>query len=1128
MGQIHVAEWGEAALNKLRTVISDIKSTDSIAPITVITPNYYSGLALRRVSAYSQFCGDDTRGIVNTQFIPIRKLIADLGTERLIKEGRRSIRPEVTSEALRRAISVAIEEGSPLKALACNSSTERAFMRLMTELDECPESVIEKLATEIDIGGERSLASWSVSIWREYRKAISRYHDFRDLAMAAAQRIKSDPDCLRNIGEIVLYCPLRISPLEWAVLEVAAHTGKLHAILGISGESHTDLEILSLRNSLAGLGLELSAADETPDVSGRITEQGNANVTGIITAPDAREEVRAAVQMVIQALERGERLYRKAIVYVVEDPYSRLLRDFLDQVGIPYSGNVSEPLRRSAAGRILLGALSCSQTEYDRSNFIEWLSSGPVVEAPRNKRVPVRKWDQLSRLAGVISGKTEWYERLEELISKRQAELLGIAIETSKSRRQATEFDLEALERLRQFFREFAETAGIFEPGVQASWREFASTALVILDRYTGGEQVRLEWPEGVDGVHLRAYERIRELLTALWELDEFRSPITSEIFHQALLDLLDLPSPHVHRFGDGIFVGKLSDAVAADFESIYVLGCSSKNLPGSRQENSLISDTRRGDMAKLTSEWPVSLPRGEYFEALIRREFLAALRSASRDRVISHPVGNFQTGREEIPSQWLLAEASQLASRSGSKVVIGAADFKAPDPLGPWHLRLRSYSHQLTSTSFVPVLLDDLELRELIPNAGLGASILDTALPSRIDDLKRGITSQLALHDPYATEYFGFVGKNYTETPGSRPVSPTALETWATCPYRYFLERVLNLDVIERPEAVENISPKDRGSLVHRILERFHQRHLDKPAGECWTQLESDELLGIAEEEFHRCEGEGITGWPFNWDIEKGRIRRLLRKFLEADTRFRKHFGVATRVVELGFGTDEDASLPPVQIRAGNFEVKLRGRVDRFDNSDDQEIGVIIDYKTGGNVDSFKQFHKIKLNRREPLPSPDELDISWYSDDSEAVTDSSKRDPSVGGTLLQLPLYALGGQLDARSKLAIYWHLDFTTGESTGYGYRLSPSAMDRVFTVVTEIVSGIVDGVFPLNPGTTSERSTRVSGAANRGKNCAYCYFDAVCPVDRTLIAKRKSSAGEYFNYYRLAEPDMEAVDG
>ena len=62
--------------------------------------------------------------------------------------------------------------------------------------------------------------------------------------------------------------------------------------------------------------------------------------------------------------------------------------------------------------------------------------------------------------------------------------------------------------------------------------------------------------------------------------------------------------------------------------------------------------------------------------------------------------------------------------------------------------------------------------------------------------------------------------------------MSPTRLEVWAKCPFDYFMEHVLRVEVPERPEEVYEISPLERGSLVHAVLDDFFTEVLERHGG--------------------------------------------------------------------------------------------------------------------------------------------------------------------------------------------------------------------------------------------------------------------------------------------------------
>jgi ATP-dependent helicase/nuclease subunit B len=51
-----------------------------------------------------------------------------------------------------------------------------------------------------------------------------------------------------------------------------------------------------------------------------------------------------------------------------------------------------------------------------------------------------------------------------------------------------------------------------------------------------------------------------------------------------------------------------------------------------------------------------------------------------------------------------------------------------------------------------------------------------------------------------------------------ARSYSPTALQYYAGCPYKFFLQAIHRLAPREVPEAIDELDPLQRGSLVHDI----------------------------------------------------------------------------------------------------------------------------------------------------------------------------------------------------------------------------------------------------------------------------------------------------------------------
>ena len=59
----------------------------------------------------------------------------------------------------------------------------------------------------------------------------------------------------------------------------------------------------------------------------------------------------------------------------------------------------------------------------------------------------------------------------------------------------------------------------------------------------------------------------------------------------------------------------------------------------------------------------------------------------------------------------------------------------------------------------------------------------------------------------------------------GMRSYSPTALQNYAACPYRFFLQAIHRLAPREVPEAIDELDPLQRGSLIHEIQFELFER---------------------------------------------------------------------------------------------------------------------------------------------------------------------------------------------------------------------------------------------------------------------------------------------------------------
>jgi ATP-dependent helicase/nuclease subunit B len=318
-------------------------------------------------------------------------------------------------------------------------------------------------------------------------------------------------------------------------------------------------------------------------------------------------------------------------------------------------------------------------------------------------------------------------------------------------------------------------------------------------------------------------------------------------------------------------------------------------------------------------------------------------------------------------------------------------------------------------------------------------------------------------------------------------PVSPTALETWANCPFRYLLANVLRVRDVPRPEDVDTISPLDRGTLVHSVLEEFVRRAPTRTSPEQrWTPEEHDLLARIAVDHCDRAEAAGLTGHPRRWTLERRRLVRELSTVLEQDEQFRRELGVVPLVggLEHAFGIDGGDPAVEISLPDGRT-VAFRGRVDRIDASPDGARAVVWDYKTGSRS-------RVKAD-----------------------------DPVDAGTLLQLPVYAHAAATatGASDVHAYYW----MTRAGKLDGYQVDDGVDTRFEEVVALMLAGIDSGVFPADPG-----DVRFDAAGRETwDNCCYCPYDRICPPDRDRAFGRKHDDPALDAYFDLV-PAPDHADG
>lgn len=210
-----------------------------------------------------------------------------------------------------------------------------------------------------------------------------------------------------------------------------------------------------------------------------------------------------------------------------------------------------------------------------------------------------------------------------------------------------------------------------------------------------------------------------------------------------------------------------------------------------------------------------------------------------------------------------------------------------------------------------------------------------------------------------FNSPYNGFLideGEDFYDTKNNRerPYSISQLESYTQCPFKYFVERVLKIEITKEPD--EEVEAIEIGSLLHSILYNFYTELIKRgiKLKDC-----NDVIFSAAEKLLFEIADEHIqssfNNSPFAFYEEEvilgiagNRKHSILYKFLEKERD--NSTNLLPKYFESNFGvvdTEQDKSLSMEEPLLLD-DIELRGKIDRIDIDKQNNNFEVIDYKTG------------------------------------------------------------------------------------------------------------------------------------------------------------------------------------
>jgi ATP-dependent helicase/nuclease subunit B len=451
-----------------------------------------------------------------------------------------------------------------------------------------------------------------------------------------------------------------------------------------------------------------------------------------------------------------------------------------------------------------------------------------------------RRWERLLVEAAVIGGRDRWRRRIDGLTNE-----LRLQLAESEDTNGALERTIEDL----------------------SAFADYALSLIDELDRLPES----CDWGEWLDRFGALATRALRQpdrVLSMLAELSPMGpvGPISLTevlfVLEGTLLQAAVPPSPQ--RYGK-VFIAPIEAVRGLSFDVVFVPGLAEKMFPRKIVEEPILLDAKR---LRLGGNLATNSSRLEK-----ERLALALAAGAAEYRIyLSYPRLDLEQARPRVPSFYALE-------------VVRAAEGRLPD----FAELARRAETKTTATLGWPAPHDPTEA---IDNAEHDLAILQ-GLTDR-PEAKAGTARYLLTANPWLARplraryqrwrrSWSVVDGMISDSDAVRAImthhllnarsySATALQSYARCPYQFFLHAVQGLIPREVSEAVDELDPLQRGSLIHevqfKLLASLRDQHLlpvrpsnleqawsklDRFISEVATRYEDDLAPAIDEDHDHR-----------------------------------------------------------------------------------------------------------------------------------------------------------------------------------------------------------------------------------------------------------------------------------
>jgi ATP-dependent helicase/nuclease subunit B len=752
------------------------------------------------------------------------------------------------------------------------------------------------------------------------------------------------------------------------------------------------------------------------------------------------------------------------------------ISEVFSQFGIPFSLETSKRLGTAPLLNTLTRVLQLDKADWSFRGLVALVTNNAITSIPHDSRASL---DWLIRDLQIAKGRQKLLNAIAAFAQQQNSEKLS---EHLQKRVRAAKVALPALSHIAAALDRLPQSATLSE------WGAAIATLGSDLGLSPFVERVADMPPSAVDAM---AWEAVVSHLAALEQLDAWLGDSPRQFDRRALIDMLrDLashePLPRTHDDVGRVRILSAQTARTVFAPHLYLAGMSEQAFPEPTRAGQLATDADYRQISRASNKAGSgksgeSIPSRSQDEMLL---FYEVLSRAGETLTISYPAMDdkaqvlppspyvlelrrmFRTSERQLPTTppQLSPVASRLASQPASQrpatEICSVADWRV--------------------TAVAEAVQSDGDRRQL---AGLFSCEATKPVADAIDAGVRVVHArargeQFTPSEGLLTSAAAMarLGERFG---GKHSWSPSQFETYAACPYKFFLQSVLRLKPLG--ELMLETDFARRGSLLHQVLATFHRKYSDSKNGG-WAALWNDQPRFVAE---LRQSLAGAIGNAPPEGIEAALLeldRRQIDKWADlyhghhqkydaSWDRFEEpprptHFELRFGRKHSGEAADEDAGSTDSVFRLdiGGELINIAGRIDRIDvgRVGDQTVFNVIDYKSG----------KRPTLTTDKIESGERLQPALYVMAAQALVFADEQ---------AVPMWAgywsMRGGVTTRKDYSL--HCSVESGEPTETWEVLKPKVIARI----AEIVRASRSGDFPI---------------ASSDVHCtSMCDFKTVCRV-------------------------------